>query len=154
MRGDAYTVYYYCAKDGCRHSLAVFGVLGRAHDDVVAAGEHAADGAEDYDGEDGDDDAVGCWISGGSRALYIFPAIFLHVASFSIFLSGSSVPCPCVEGGNDGLHCGRGAAVTELVLVLVVSALSGAVWVFARVSTAAISVEGYWSSIDAKDGLV
>ena len=104
MRGDAYTVYYYCAKDGCRHSLAVFGVLGRAHDDVVAAGEHAADGAEDYDGEDGDDDAVGCWISGGSRALYIFPAIFLHVASFSIFLSGSSVPCPCVEGGNDGLH--------------------------------------------------
>ena len=58
MRGDAYTVYYYCAKDGCRHSLAVFGVLGRAHDDVVAAGEHAADGAEDYDGEDGDDDAV------------------------------------------------------------------------------------------------
>ena len=86
---------------------------------MVAAGEHAADGAEDYDGEDGDDDA-----------------------------------CPCVEGGNDGLHCGRGAAVTELVLVLVVSALSGAVWVFARVSTAAISVEGYWSSIDAKDGLV
>jgi hypothetical protein len=59
MRGDyAYAVYYYCAKDGCRHSLAVFGVLGRAHDDVVAAGEHAADGAEDYDGEDGDDDAA------------------------------------------------------------------------------------------------
>ena len=56
----SYAVYYYCAKDGCRHSLAVFGVLGRAHDDVVAAGEHAADGAEDYDGEDGDDDAVGC----------------------------------------------------------------------------------------------
>ena len=27
---------------------------------MVAAGEHAADGAEDYDGEDGDDDAV--WV--------------------------------------------------------------------------------------------
>lgn len=26
---------------------------------MVAGGEHAADGAEDYDGEDGDDDAVG-----------------------------------------------------------------------------------------------
>ena len=54
----SYSVNYYRAKDGRRHSLAVFGVLGRAHDDVVADGEHAADGAEDYDGEDGDDDAV------------------------------------------------------------------------------------------------
>ena len=86
---------------------------------------------------------LGCRVSSCSRAMYIFPAIFLHVASFSISLSRSSVPCPCVEGGTDRLHCGRGAAGTELVLVLVVSALSGAVWVFARASTAAISVEGY-----------
>lgn len=55
-----YTVYYDCAEDGCRDSLAVFGVLRGAHHDMVAAGEHAADGAKDYDGEDGDDDAGCC----------------------------------------------------------------------------------------------
>jgi hypothetical protein len=55
----SYSVNYHRAKDGRRHSLAVFRVLGRAHDDMVAAGKHAADSAEDYDGEDGDDDAVG-----------------------------------------------------------------------------------------------
>jgi hypothetical protein len=59
----SYSVNYHCAKDGRRHSLAVFGIFGRPHHDVVAAGEHAANGAEDYDGEDGDDDAVG-WEAG------------------------------------------------------------------------------------------
>jgi hypothetical protein len=65
---------------------------------VVAGGEHGADGAEDYDGEDGDDDAV--WLVVLVRLSLVFrPSLSL----FSLF-QGCDVPCPCVEGGNDGLH--------------------------------------------------
>jgi hypothetical protein len=38
--------------------------------------------------------------------------------------------------------------------VLVVSALSGAVWVFARVLTAGVSVEGCCDSMNASDWFV
>jgi hypothetical protein len=54
------------------------------------------------------------------------PAIFFQIASFWLLFFGSDVPCPCVEGGDDGLHCGGGVKDTELVLGLV-AALSGAV---------------------------
>lgn len=53
------------------HGAAVFGVLIRSHHAVVSVGEHAANGAEDDDGEDGDDDAVACllvpWLYTGVR---------------------------------------------------------------------------------------
>jgi hypothetical protein len=54
--------------------------------------------------------------------------LFLHVVPppIGFLFFGSSVPCPCVEGGDDGLHCGGGVKDTKLVLV-VVAALSGAV---------------------------
>jgi hypothetical protein len=54
----AYSVYADCAEDCDRHLLSVFGILLAAHQAVVVVGEHAADGAEDYNGEDGNDDAV------------------------------------------------------------------------------------------------
>ena len=53
-----YAVYHHRAENRGCYSLPVFWILARAHHGVVAAGEHAADGREDYDGEDGDDDAV------------------------------------------------------------------------------------------------
>ena len=48
---------------------------------MVARGEHGADGAEDYDGEDGDDDAAwwwDCqWVVFACRALVWIPCIIL-----------------------------------------------------------------------------
>lgn len=42
---------------------------------MVARGEHGADGAEDYDGEDGDDDAV--WLGVLVRLSLVSCACFL-----------------------------------------------------------------------------
>lgn len=105
VRGT-YTVDYHRAKDCCCYALAVFGVFGAAHHGVVAAGEHAANGAEDYDGEDGDDDAIGGVSMPLSFSCFLRPLeLFFRVG----------VPCPCIEGGDDGLHgcwCWRGAALS------------------------------------------
>ena len=60
FRTETYSVDNHCAKDSCGDLFAVLWVLSSAHDGVVAGGEHGAEGAEDYDGEDGDDDAVWC----------------------------------------------------------------------------------------------
>jgi hypothetical protein len=98
----------------------------------------------------------GTGVSACSRGMcYAFLAILSTFCASSFWIVHvffeSGVPCPCVEGGDDGLHCGRGATGTELVLVL--SALSGAVEMFAQASTAVMAVEGCWNSIDARDGL-
>jgi hypothetical protein len=61
--------------------------------------------------------------SSSCNSCYFFMLCLLR---FGFLLFGPSVPCPCVEGGDDGLHCGGGVKDTELVLV-VVAALSGAV---------------------------
>ena len=54
--------------------------------------EQTADDGEDYDCEDGDDDArCGCVIS-------------LELGISSAGSSRGNSPAPCVEGGNDGLH--------------------------------------------------
>lgn len=53
----AYPVYCYCSEYCCCYGFAVFGVFVAADHAVVVVGEHAADCAEDDDGEDGDDDA-------------------------------------------------------------------------------------------------
>ena len=52
-----YRIYYHRSKHRCSNFGAVRGIISAAHHAVVAVREHAADCAEDYDGEDGDDDA-------------------------------------------------------------------------------------------------
>jgi hypothetical protein len=68
---------------------------------------------------------VGRLVSGGSF-LSVYPYYFLPNRILLAAFSGSDVPCPCVEGGDDGLHYGGGVKDTELVLGLM-AALSGAV---------------------------
>ena len=77
-----YSVDDHCAKHSCGDLFAVLGILSRAHDGMVAGGEHGAEGAEDYDGEDGDDDA-GWWKCQctflASPALAYIPSILLFL---------------------------------------------------------------------------
>lgn len=74
-------VYYHSPKY-CRGDLpAVLGVLFAAHHAVVAAGEHAADCAEDYDGEDGNDDAGGLALSFCTNSLLLLLMIIARTMS-------------------------------------------------------------------------
>lgn len=57
--------------------------------------EETADDGEDYDCEDGDDDAV----SGYIVSLKLVRSSYSERSS-----SRGGSPAPCVEGGNDGLH--------------------------------------------------
>ena len=50
-----YRIYNHRAKDSRSHLSSVFGIFGFSHHCVVSACEHASDGAQDDDGEYGDD---------------------------------------------------------------------------------------------------
>jgi hypothetical protein len=111
---------------------------------VVAGGEHGADGAEDYDAEDRDDDAVGARLS------------VCVLSLFHLFL-GFGVPCPRIESRDDGLHdcwlvlpyrvLGRGLRgsrwVENLVLAVRGSGMN-AVEVLLRSSSCEGGVERVW----------
>lgn len=73
LPAGTYSVDDDCAEDGCGDRFAILGILSRAHDGVVARGEHGADGAEDYDGEDGDDDAA--WWRDYQCVVFVAPAL-------------------------------------------------------------------------------
>jgi len=96
-----YTVDSDSTKDGGGDSSAVLWIFLGAHERVVVCLEESTDDGEDDNGKDGDDNA--------SRWSARRREQRSRSRSRSML---RGVPCPGIEGGNDGLHGGlRRAAV-------------------------------------------